>query len=161
MKRNTLRIRRYEASDLTDVLRLHEAALRDVGAYVEDERWEEDLRDIESNYLEDGEFLVGIHDERLVAMGAFRKTKPGRAEIKRMRVETEFQGRGFGQAMLSALEKRATERGYTTLHLDTTVGQKGARCLYVKNGYRETGRGKVWLFDCIFYEKTGTCTQPG
>lgn len=154
MERNNLQIRCYVASDYADVLRLHEAALRDVGAYVEDEEWDEDLHDIQSNYLEDGEFIVGTYGGNLVAMGAFRKTGPGRAEIKRMRVETDFQGRGFGQAMLSALEKRAAEKGYTTLHLETTVGQEGAQRLYAKNGYREAGRGKVWLFDCIFYEKT-------
>ena len=161
MERNTLRIRRYETEDLTDVLRLHEAALRDIGAYVEDERWAEDLQDIESSYLEDGEFLVGIYDGRLVAMGAFSETEPGRAEIKRMRVETNFQGRGFGQIMLSALEKSAAGKGYMTLQLETTVEQEGARRLYVSNGYREVGRGRVWGFDCIFYEKTGLEPQTG
>ncbi len=151
---DTLRIRRYEAADHPDVLRLHETALREVGAYVEEEGWDEDLLDIESAYLGDGEFLVGFYRGRLVAMGAFRRTGPDRAEIKRMRVEPGFQGRGFGQAMLSALEDRAVEQGCTTLHLDTTVRQEAARRLYVRNGYRETGRGRVWSFDCVFYEKT-------
>ena len=52
--RDTLRIRCYEPSDYPDILRVHEAALRGVGAYVEDEGWDEDLRDIESTYLGDG-----------------------------------------------------------------------------------------------------------
>lgn len=124
MDRDTLQIRRYEAVDHPDILRLHEAALRDVGAYVEDKGWDEDLRDIETNYLEDGEFLVGLYRRRLVVMGVLRKTGLKRAEIKRMRVESGFQGRGFGQAILSALEGRAAERGYTTLHLDTTVNRR-------------------------------------
>ncbi len=135
------------------MLRLHETALREVGAYVEEEGWDEDLLDIESAYLGDGEFVVGLYRGRLVAMGALRKTGPDRAEVKRMRVEPEFQGRGFGQAMLSALEDRAAVRGYTTLHLDTTVWQEAARRLYVRNGYGEAGRGRMWSFDCIFYEK--------
>lgn len=156
MGQNTLQIRRYEASDLTDVLRLHEVALRDVGAYVEEEGWDEDLHDIESSYLENGEFLVGIQGGRLVAMGAFRKTGVGRVEIKRMRVDTNFQGRGFGQNMLSVLEERAAEKGCGALRLDTTIGQEGAQRLYVRNGYREAGRGSMWGFDCVFYEKTVT-----
>ncbi len=135
MGRNTLQIRRYEASDLTDVLRLHEDALRDVGAYVEEEGWDEDLQDIESSYLEDGEFLVGIYDGQLIAMGAFRKTGAEHVEIKRMRVDTDFQGRGFGQAILSVLEERAAEKGCGALRLDTTIGQEGAQRLYVRNGY--------------------------
>lgn len=153
---DTIQIRRYEPADHPAVMRLHEAALRDVGAYVEEEGWDEDLRDIEAYYLKDGEFLVGIYDGRLVAMGAFRRTEGGRAEIKRMRVETGLQGRGFGQAILSALEERAAEKGYTTLSLDTTVQQEPARRLYARNGYREAGRGKMWGFDCVFYEKTMT-----
>jgi ribosomal protein S18 acetylase RimI-like enzyme len=151
---NILHICRYEASDHPDVLWLHEATLRDAGAYVEDDEWDEDLQNIEANYLVDGDFLVGIYRGRLVAMGAIRRTGPDRAEIKRMRVETGFQGRGFGQSMLSALEGCAAEEGYKTLHLDTSVGQEAARRLYINNGYREVGRGKVWLFDCVFYEKT-------
>lgn len=157
MDRDTLQIRRYKAVDHPDILRLHEAALRDVGAYVEGEGWDEDLRDIETNYLEDGEFLVGLYRGRLVAMGAFRRTGAGRAEIKRMRVEPSFQGRGFGQAMLSALEGRAARKDYATLHLDTTVQQQAARHLYERNGCKEVGRGRMWLFECVFYEKT----EPG
>ena len=160
MELNTLQIRRYEVSDHAEVLRLHEVALREAGAYVEDERWDEDLGDIESNYLEDGEFLVGVCGGRLVAMGAFRKTGSGRVEIKRMRVEPGFQGRGFGQAMLSALEACAVEKGYKTLSLDTTVQQEPARRLYARNGYQEVGRGRMWGFDCVFYEKTLSRTGP-
>ncbi|MGB3681563.1 MAG: hypothetical protein WA990_03670 [Rubrobacteraceae bacterium] len=72
LDKDTLQIRRYETLDLPAVLRLHEVALRDVGAYVEDEAWDEDLRDIEATYLEDGEFLDGLYRGRLVAMGALR-----------------------------------------------------------------------------------------
>ena len=154
LKSDTIQIRRYDPADHPAVIRLHEAALRDVGAYVEEEGWDEDLHDIESNYLGDGEFLVGFYRGRLVAMGAFRRTEPGRVEIKRMRVETNLQGRGFGQVMLSALEESAAEKGYTMLSLDTTVQQESARRLYVRNGYREAGRGKMWGFNCVFYEKT-------
>ncbi len=135
---------------------MHESALRDAGAYIEDEGWDADLRDIESTYLEGGEFLVGIYNGRLVAMGALRRTGPGRAEIKRMRVEPDFQGRGFGRAMLSALETRAAEEGYAALHLDTTVQQEAARRLYTMNGYREVGRDEMGPFECIFYTKTVT-----
>ena len=60
----------------------------------------------------------------------------------------------FGQAMLPALEVRAAEKGYTTLNLDTTTRQEAARRLYVRNGYREAGRGRMWSFECFFYEKT-------
>lgn len=39
------------------------------------------------------------------------------------------------------------------LHLDTTVNQWAARCLYEGNGYRELRRGRIGSFDCVFYER--------
>jgi hypothetical protein len=55
--------------------------------------------------------------------------------------------------MLDALHRRAAGLGYSTLHLDTTVQQRVARRLYLKNGYREVGRGSIGPFDCIYYER--------
>jgi ribosomal protein S18 acetylase RimI-like enzyme len=77
-----------------------------------------------------------------------------RAEIKRMRVSPAHQRNGFGQAILSALERRAVELGYAALHLDTTVQQKAAQGLYVKNGYREAGRSRTGRFESVFYERS-------
>ena len=59
-----------------------------------------------------------------------------------------------GQTLLDALHRRAEEFDYGTLHLDTTVGQAAARRLYEKNGYRESGRGRVGPFECLYYERT-------
>jgi N-acetylglutamate synthase-like GNAT family acetyltransferase len=54
-----------------------------------------------------GEFLVGVCEGRIVAMGALRRTTNERAEIKRMRVHPDFQRCGFGQMILEALETDA------------------------------------------------------
>lgn len=148
-------IRRYEPGDREAVRRLQDVALRDAGAHAEDEDLDADLGRIEAVYLEDGgEFLVGLYEGRIVAMGALRPAGPGRAEIKRMRVEPGFQRRGFGQQVLSVLEERAAARGYARLYLDTTVQQRAARSLYARNGYREVRRGRMGPFECVFYEKT-------
>jgi GNAT superfamily N-acetyltransferase len=149
-----LLIRRYRPEDREMVLRLHEIGLRETGTFVEGWDLDEDLLDIEDTYLNDsGEFLVGVLGGRIVAIGALRRIAPGRAEIKRMRVDPAFQRRGFGQAILDALEERAPELGYATLHLDTTARQHAARHLYAKNGYREVRRGRIGPFECVFYEK--------
>lgn len=88
-----------------------------------------------------------------MAMGALERMSPVRARVTRMRVHPDYQRRGFGQAMLSALEKRAAELGCARLYLDTTVRQVAAQRLYDKNGYREARRGEMLGFECIFYEK--------
>ena len=147
-------IRRYEPGDREAVRNLHDAALNGVGAHLGTGAWDADLDAIESVYLGNGgEFLVGVLAGELVAMGALRRDPDGRPWITRMRVSPLFQGRGIGQTLLDALHRRAAELGYGTLHLDTTVGQTAARRLYEKNGYRETGRGRVGPFECLYYER--------
>lgn len=149
-----LNIRRYEMGDHETVLKLHEAELRAVGAFLGHGVMDDDLDDVRAAYLESGgEFLVGESDGRVVAMGALKRTSPESAELKRMRVESGLQRRGYGRALLSVLERRAAELGYRKLHLDTALVQHAARSLYEANGYREARRGKVGHLDCVFYEK--------
>ena len=148
-----LEIRRYQPSDHDAVCELHKTALLAVGAYAEG-AWDIDLDQIDTVYLTNGgEFLVGTLHGRIVAMGALMRTDGERAQIRRMRVHPDFQRRGFGQAIFTALEKRAGELGYSVLHLDTTVLQVAAQGFYAKNGFKEVRRGKLAGFDCIFYEK--------
>jgi ribosomal protein S18 acetylase RimI-like enzyme len=149
-----IEIRRYSAGDREAVWRLHNEALDEVGAHLGNGPWDADLGEIEVSYLQTGgEFLVGVVDGRVVAMGALRPVSPGEAEVKRMRVEPALQGRGYGQALLDALHRRAAELGLSTLRLDTTVQQRAARRLYEANGYRESRRGRIGPFDCVFYER--------
>ena len=150
-----LRVRRYERGDHTAVLKLHEAGLREMGTLIEEPGFYLDLLDIEGAYLEDdGEFLVGVCEGQVVAMGGLQKTSPERAEVKRMRVASAFRRRGFGQEILDVLHQRAAELSYAALHLDTGVSHGAARTLYESNGYRRTRFGKVGPVDCIFYEKS-------
>ncbi len=140
-------------SDHDAVAELHVLALGQVGIRVVRGRWDSDLDNIETAYLSAGEFLVGELDGRLVAMGALRRTSEGRAEVKRMRVSPDCQGRGYGQAILSALDERARDLGYNCLHLDSAVRMQAARHLYEKNGYLEVGRTVIGGIDAVLYEK--------
>jgi len=150
-----LEIRHYVSSDYDDVWNLHVSGLQKVGAYLGDGPWDNDLHNIEDVYLHNrGEFLIGVYEGRIVAMGAFRKTTTELAEIKRMRVHSDFQGRGFGQMILDELETRALALGYTKLHLDTSVVQIAAQKLYLKNGFKETGKEVHKGLECILFEKS-------
>ena len=153
-----LRIRRYRDPDHDAVWALHQQALCDAGAHVGAGPWDDDLHAIAEVYLEQrGDFLVGLLEGELVAMGALRHTSARRAEIKRMRVAPHVQRRGFGRLILERLERRARELGYTQLHVDTTTGQLAAQALYCAHGYRETGRERRSRFELIFLEK---CLTP-
>lgn len=148
-------IRRYREEDRTDVLRLHREALGGIaGADAGKGPWDSDLERIGETYLADGgEFLVGVIDGELVAMGALRRTGPRTAEICRMRVRPSLWRRGYGQAILSALEAGARRSGCRLVHLDTETALEAARGLYRKNGYREVARVTVMGRELIFFEK--------
>jgi ribosomal protein S18 acetylase RimI-like enzyme len=156
-------LRRYIPADQEAVERLHVSAMRQTGAYLGRGPWDDDVYAIEETYLQNGgEFLIGEYDGQFMAMGALKRTSPERAEIKRMRVSSEYQGRGYGQRILDALEVRARELGYRVLHLDTSVLQIPAQKLYEKNGFREVGRdafqqemsdGSYQPLEVILYEK--------
>lgn len=98
-------IRRYQAEDNEVVKALHYAGIKqfdveantDADLFDVDTNIDADLDDIENVYLNnDGEFLIGIHEGKMVAMGAIKKLSTTRAEIKRMRVYPEYQRQGFG-----------------------------------------------------------------
>ena len=155
-------IRPYEPSDLDAVWELHNVALEATGAHLGNGPWDSDLKDIPNVYQRNqGCFLVGVLDGRIVAMGALRRTDPIRAEIKRMRVHPEFQQRGFGTQILKALEAEARRLGYQVLHLDTTTLQTAAQKLYEKQGYRKIGTTKIGRFDALLYEKQLTTPIEG
>lgn len=146
-------LRRFQPGDDAAIMDLHERALRQVGAYLPGP-WNDDLLDIPSAYLHNGgEFLVGTLDDRIVAMGAFRRTDAERAEIKRMRVDPACQGRGYGRMILLALEERARQMGYEVLHLDTSTNQPVAVHLYQRHGYIQVGTKPFQDLQLLFFEK--------
>ncbi|MBE3557881.1 MAG: GNAT family N-acetyltransferase [Ktedonobacteraceae bacterium] len=147
-------LRRYEPADQPAVEYLHVFVIQQTGAYLGHGPWDDDVYAIEEVYLKNqGEFLVGEYDGLLIATGALKRTSPERAEIKRMRVHPDYQGRGYGQLILDTLEARARALGYQTLHLDTSILQIPAQRLYEKNGYREVGRDVYQDLEVILYEK--------
>jgi ribosomal protein S18 acetylase RimI-like enzyme len=135
------------------VWNLHAIGLQQVGAYREEAHWYDDLHSIEDVYLNNGgEFLVGLLDGQIMAMGALKRTDQERAEIKRMRVHPTVQGSGFGTMMLQELERRAHALGCRVLHLNTATILLAAQHLYRKQGFRETGETQTIgnLTDILF-----------
>ena len=149
-----MEVRRYRPSDHDSVWELHNVALNEVGAHAGNGPWDDDLHRIEGEYIEaGGEFYVGSIDGGIVAMGALKRLSDDCAEICRMRVHPDFQRRGLGTKMLSALEERARELGYRSLTLETTAGQVAAIGMYLKAGYGEVARVRKLGFDVLMFEK--------
>jgi GNAT superfamily N-acetyltransferase len=151
---DSLRLRRYTDADAAAVWDLHHNSLNLVDAHGGNGDWDEDLQNVREIYLEaGGEFLVGEANGKLVAMGALLRAGPTTGEIKRMRVDLNYQRQGFGRRILQALEERARELGYRRLRLDTTTGQTAARALYEESGFTQIGTGRMGRVELIIFEK--------
>ena len=149
-----LQIRRYFANDHDAVWERHNVALLQINAHAGNGPWDDDLHHVEDEYIgTGGEFYVGTANGRIVAMGALLRHSDDRAEIRRMRVHPDFQRRGLGRQMLSALEQRAAQLGFRTLTLDTTVQQVPAIRMYTRSGYSEVGRRRSASFEAVEFEK--------
>lgn len=133
-------------------------ALRSTGAFVETNNtrdWDSDLDDIEGVYLlTGGEFLVGVIDGVIVAMGGLRLNDDGSATLKRMRVHPRFQRRGHGRELLRRLEEAARQRRMTRIVLDTLPVQSAALALYSSSGYVATHRAQRDGIELLFMQKS-------
>jgi putative acetyltransferase len=72
------------------------------------------------------------------ACASFKQYEEGVAEVKRVFVREEYRGRGISRDMMSLLEEKAKERGYSSLILETGAPLTAAIGLYKKLGYRVT-----------------------
>ena len=164
---DSLTLRAYRPADRERVLAVHEAALRDEGVYIEGAP-EPDLEDIEAAYPDrGGVFLVGAVDGRVVGTGALRPAQgyiaeyldvdADTAEVKRMRVAPTHQGRGHGRRIYDDLERRAGDRGFRELVLDTMPTLTAARGLYESAGFelvrRERIEDRAESIELLFYRK--------
>lgn len=151
-KQSKLVIRRFEKKDTEDVFHLHLRAIIPTGAYLK--KTDNDFYKIEADYLKSGgDFLIGLKDDIIVAIGGLKKISFSVCEITKVRIDPRFQQQGFGQQILDALETRAKELGFTTIELNTAEIQVAAQKLYEKNGYVEFKRGLVDGIPNIYYEK--------
>ncbi|MFC7582936.1 GNAT family N-acetyltransferase [Nonomuraea antimicrobica] len=116
--------------------------------------YDDDFPRIQEIYLAcGGDFLVGEVASRVVAMGGLKPVDTGTAEICRLRVHPAYQRRGFGAAMLTALERRAVDLGFHLARGDTTLNQEAALALYERRGWRELSREQVGRLTVVYIEK--------
>lgn len=153
-----LSIREYRADDEAEAHRLHRVALESVGAFDGPFRGigpdDADLLDIGGHYSGDrGFFLVAEIAGRpgLVGMGAFRRVDADTAELRRMRVEPELQGRGIGRAILDLLLAEARRRGFRGIVLETQKRLAASNALYRRAGFVPERDEFLHGFDCTWY----------
>lgn len=96
---------------------------------------------IERLRASDVTFFAAWDEDRLAACGAIKQLDPGHGELKSMRADPAYRGRGAGRAVLDALIAEARRRGYARLSLETgsTADFAPAHRLYLANGFVDFG----------------------
>ncbi len=97
----SMRFIRYRLEHRQPMLVLHRSAMNGFTTGMSQHDEEADLITVEEVYLRGGgEFLIGLLDDRVVAMGGFRRLSDTSAELRRMRIQRELQGFGYGTQLL-------------------------------------------------------------
>jgi ribosomal protein S18 acetylase RimI-like enzyme len=92
--------------------------------------------------------VLGRVGGEVVAFGMLRGWHEGYATPSLgIAVRPDREGRGYGRAMMAALERLARERGATRIRLRVHPDNVRARQLYAGQGYREAGfeRGETLM----------------
>ncbi|GMX65044.1 hypothetical protein Elgi_43140 [Paenibacillus elgii] len=106
-----------------------------------DPSYNKDLDDIMSWYAGQGHlFLTGALEGKMVCTGALIQEGGDVGRIARMSVWKPYRRRGIARRMLQELERRARQKGYAKLVLETTAAWLDAVQFYKANGYVEVQR---------------------
>ena len=150
-----MRLIRYQPEYQEPMLVLHRSAIEGFALGMSQQEDEADLTAVQEVYLRNGgEFLLGFIGERLIAMGGYTWLSPGVAELRRMRIARDLQGRGYGTLLLHELERRALESGAHTLRLETARRRPLTLDFYRKHGYRESGQSVYGSVETVQFGKT-------
>jgi GNAT superfamily N-acetyltransferase len=150
-----MRLIRYRDDYREPLLALHRTALEGFCLGMSQQEDEADLMAIKQVYLSSGgEFLIGLLGDRLIAMGGFKRLTQTSAELRRMRVERELQGRGHGTQLLRELERLAFQSGIRTVCLAAARRRPLTLEFYRKHGYQETGSGFYGEVETVRFSKT-------
>jgi len=79
--------------------------------------------------------VVAYENKTPLGCGALKQFDVNTMEVKRMFTSEKHRGKGIASAILSELEKWATELSYKKCILETGIRQPEAIKLYQKNGY--------------------------
>ena len=154
-----MKLVRYQPEHFEPMLALHRSArlgLEKLGLDIGMSEYgeEADLRAIERIYFQSGgEFLIGLLDGVVIAMGGFQRLSSDSAELRRMRIRTDLQDQGYGSQLLQELERAAFRSGIRILSFETAKARPLTLEFYRKHGYQETGGGFYGEVETIHFRK--------
>lgn len=124
-----------------------------IGVDLAFQDFEAELSNLPDRYVPEkkGELYVAFWDEEPIGCASFYELKPGTAEIKRVFVRPEGQGRGIGMALMRRILADTPNYGYKQVYLDSLWRLGAARALYEKLGFDEIEPFNSNPYDDVYY----------
>src|SRR5215210_5078020 len=98
-----MRLIRYQPQYQEQMLELQRSSIDGFSVGMTRQQDEADLVALEDvRWRNGGEFLLGFVEQRLIAMGGFKRLSESGAELRRMRIAPDAHGRGYGTVLLAS-----------------------------------------------------------
>ena len=99
--------------------------------------WEYDLKNIKTEYFDTGgHFWVIETENKLIGFGGIQIKAPNKAEIERVRLLSNFRGKGLGHRLLETIEAYCIQKNIKKILVDTDTRLEIAKKMYLNNGYQ-------------------------
>ena len=155
-------LREFRQEDQPGIVSLQEEFMNEFfPEYADDPRqyeWNADAYDVNQHYIQKGGKVWVVDDDNHIAgFGCVRIVDSHTAEIKRVRINAQYRGKGWGSTIIEKIEEHCANYNFRRLLVDTEESLKAARSMYDNMGYTvyrtntETEDGTEYTQ--IFYEK--------
>lgn len=127
--------------------------LREFGLEPEPGGTDDDLNDIEANYINRGgvfELLEDSEGSLLGTVGLY-PVNGEVVELRKMYFSSDLRGRGIGRETLARMIETADNLGFKLIYLETASVLESAVALYKKFGFRETSEKHSPRCDQAFF----------
>ena len=132
-------IRPVSNADVGAVTELIYTVLEEYGLQPDPDDTDADLKDLESNYINNGgSFDVLLnYSGQIVGTVGILKLKEHECELRKMYLDSSERGKGNGKLLLEHGLNRAKELGFNRVVLETATVLKEAISLYRKYGFKK------------------------
>lgn len=144
----------YDETMKQDVKSFYEQCFADLGWAYEPEGCHSDTVNIRESYMSDGCMWCMYDSGRLVGTSAVRTIDKENktAELKRLYVSEEYQGRGYGGLLFDKAVTYAAENGFNKICADTRTDREASKHLMRSRGFSEVSRYNDNLQAELFFE---------
>ena len=133
-------IREFALADQSQIISLQEEFMMEFfPEFVNDQRkyeWNADVYSVHEHYIKKGgKVWVAEVEANIVGFGCLRLVNSNTAEIKRVRINHQYRGKGLGKSIIKQIENYCASSNISKVLVDTDDRFESAKSMYSGMGY--------------------------